>query len=273
MARKRMLSPEIWESESFGSLSVLAKVLWIGLISLADDDGRGRCSPRLCKSKILPYDVCREADIDNALLEIGQKMSVTIYDVESVRYYQLDKWKKWQSIQKPKYSSIPAPLNDGVKDSILQKQQVREPYSTDTKLIQTEYGTEDRIRNKENGIKEDEDTREQSSAKSYHHQYINLITDVVPDIIVDCDISSIDVDKFVEELKLSAYLRKFKKLSQLVNIADKILSGNYRPFERVTVNQCKTVGHSARFEGERQYSKAELDKQFESMSNIDDLLK
>ena len=44
MARKRMLSPDIWESESFSSLSDLSKIVFISIISHADDEGRGKAS-------------------------------------------------------------------------------------------------------------------------------------------------------------------------------------------------------------------------------------
>ena len=35
MARKRMIDPSIWQSEDFGKLSTLAKIVFIGLFSLA----------------------------------------------------------------------------------------------------------------------------------------------------------------------------------------------------------------------------------------------
>lgn len=40
MARKRMIDPSIWINEDFGTLSNLAKLVFIGLFSLADDEGR-----------------------------------------------------------------------------------------------------------------------------------------------------------------------------------------------------------------------------------------
>ena len=45
MARKRMIDPNIWQSEDFSKLSTLGKLVFIGLFSLADDEGRGRCNP------------------------------------------------------------------------------------------------------------------------------------------------------------------------------------------------------------------------------------
>lgn len=135
MARKRMISPEIWENEGFGELSMLAKVLFIGMISQADDDGKGVLSPQLLKSRILPYDELRIADVDKALNEIGHnlsaglssetdedkalnerghKLSVVFYEVEGKRYYLFENWRKWQTINRPIPSKLPnPPVADG----------------------------------------------------------------------------------------------------------------------------------------------------------------
>lgn len=110
MARKRIISPEIWESDSFGSLSVLGKVLYIGMISLADDEGRGRANSALLKAKILPYnEEVRIADVEKALIEISAKTSTELYEVERTKYYAFNKWKKWQYIEKPRPSYLPTP--------------------------------------------------------------------------------------------------------------------------------------------------------------------
>lgn len=56
MARRRMIVPEIWQSESFAQLSILAKLVFIGLFSNADDEGRGIANPVYIKSILFPYD-------------------------------------------------------------------------------------------------------------------------------------------------------------------------------------------------------------------------
>ena len=42
MARRRMIDPNFWESEDVSRLSLFARLLFIGMISNADDEGRGR---------------------------------------------------------------------------------------------------------------------------------------------------------------------------------------------------------------------------------------
>lgn len=56
VAGKRMIDPNIWQSEDFSKLSTLGKLVFIGLFSLADDEGRGRCNPVFLKSTLFPYE-------------------------------------------------------------------------------------------------------------------------------------------------------------------------------------------------------------------------
>ena len=109
MARKRMIDPNIWASEDFSKLSTLAKLVFIGMFSNADDEGRGRAKPAYLKSIIFPYDDgIRIIDIDKTLSEIGSNMSVTFYSNNGNDYYALDNWLKWQKVDRPTLSTIPA---------------------------------------------------------------------------------------------------------------------------------------------------------------------
>lgn len=108
MARKRMIDPNIWESEDFGKLSTLAKLVFIGMFSNSDDEGRGKAKPVYLKSKIFPYnEEIRVADIEKTLSEISSNMSVTFYSCDESEYYVFDNWAKWQKIDKPTPSIIP----------------------------------------------------------------------------------------------------------------------------------------------------------------------
>ena len=107
MARRRMIDPSIWQNEDFSKLSTLAKLVFIGLFSNADDEGRGRAKATFIKSVLFPYEEgMRAADIDKALSEIASKMSVTFYVHNDNEYYSLNKWSKWQKVEKPYPSSI-----------------------------------------------------------------------------------------------------------------------------------------------------------------------
>lgn len=108
MARKRMIDPNIWQSEDFSKLNTLAKLVFIGLFSLADDEGKGRCNPVYLKSTLFPYDEgIRSTDIDKTLFEISSNMSILFYSCNGSNYYRLINWSTWQKIDKPSKSKIP----------------------------------------------------------------------------------------------------------------------------------------------------------------------
>lgn len=115
MARKRMISPEIWESQNFSQLSDVAKIVFISLFSHADDEGRGRADSTFVKNITFPYDENRRvADIKQALSEIALRMSVQFYSVNGIEYYFMKNWERWQKVEKPSKSKFPAPPYVGV---------------------------------------------------------------------------------------------------------------------------------------------------------------
>lgn len=122
-----MIDPNIWQSEDFSKLSNLSKIVFIGLFSLADDEGYGKANPTLIKNSIFPFDEkLRTTDIEKSLQEIATNMSIVFYTAEDGKdYYFLSNWSKWQSIQKPTQSKIPE-LND--KCTVI----LQDNYSSDT---------------------------------------------------------------------------------------------------------------------------------------------
>lgn len=108
MARKRMIDPSIWINEGFGTLSTLGKLVFIGLFSIADDEGKGKANPAYIKAVLFPYnDDLRIADIEKTLSEISSKMSVIFYSCDENKYYTLTSWNTFQKIDKPTESKIP----------------------------------------------------------------------------------------------------------------------------------------------------------------------
>lgn len=109
VARKRMIDPNIWQSEDFSKLSLLAKIVFIGMFSNADDHGYGRAKPSYLKSIIFPYEEnMRISEMDKTLNEIASSMSVVFYLDDENEYYSLMNWSKWQRVDRPTPSRIPA---------------------------------------------------------------------------------------------------------------------------------------------------------------------
>ena len=130
MARRRMIDPNFWQSEDISRLSPFARLLFIGMISNADDEGRGRANINYLKSTIFPYDDIRVAEVDKALSEISHNTSVVVYEVAHSRYYAFTNWKKWQRVDKPQYSIIPPVPDNSKNDSGI----IPESFSTDSVL-------------------------------------------------------------------------------------------------------------------------------------------
>lgn len=110
LARRRMICPEIWESEDFSTLSLLSRLLFIGMFSNADDEGKGKANPSLLKSKVFMYDKdVDEKSIEKSLAEIADNMSIKIYIAnDGNTYYELTNWKSWQTVNRPSPSKIPS---------------------------------------------------------------------------------------------------------------------------------------------------------------------
>ena len=112
MARKRMIDPSIWDDEGFAGLSLVGRLLYIGMFSQADDYGKGRANTLFLKSKVFPYDDMRVAEVDKALSEIGHKTSVQFYQVNGQSYYKFKNWNNWQKVDRPTDSIIPEPFDE-----------------------------------------------------------------------------------------------------------------------------------------------------------------
>jgi len=111
MARKRMIDPNFWQSEDVSKLSVFERLLLIGMISNSDDYGRGRANPNYLKSAIFPYDNILTDEIECGLRNIKRHISLNTYNIDGGFYYEFIKWIRWQKVDKPQKSSIPANIN------------------------------------------------------------------------------------------------------------------------------------------------------------------
>lgn len=243
MARKRMLSPDIWESESFSLLSDLAKITFIGLISLADDDGRGKANPAFIKSTLFPYDEKRRvADIKSALSEIARCMSTQFYSVDGNDYYFLKNWTKWQKIDKPTKSKLPPPPNSATDSGVgvlLPESEKNEKFdegSTNTRRIVGEGSTLKENRIEENRIEKKREMR--ACAPACEGQALvshQKIKEIFPFIIID--------ERYKPKRTLQEYLQAkscieksdfartvFKRIRDIDNHFDDIVGGKYKPY-------------------------------------------
>lgn len=110
MARKRMIDPSIWSDEKLGLLTPLHRLLFIGLFSNADDEGRLPGHPNYIKSLIFPYDNdITPQYVETMLNDLNSKGLILTYMVNGQRYIQVVNFLKYQKINRPTPSKIPPP--------------------------------------------------------------------------------------------------------------------------------------------------------------------
>lgn len=110
----RIIKESLCSSEKIASLSDFEFRLWAGLITQADDAGRGDARPAIIKGRVFPF---RERlsikDIDAALQALAAKGCVSLYTVDGKPYFLFPGWVKHQRVRdcKPKYPEPPGKLN------------------------------------------------------------------------------------------------------------------------------------------------------------------
>lgn len=118
MARIRSVKPEIWLSPQVMSLSRGARLLFIGLITQADDEGRGSADPRRLKAAIFGGDDdVTVITVAEWVAEIGVQRLAMLYDGNGHGpLYQLTGWHNHQAIDRPRKSNYPRPPDSAFQE-------------------------------------------------------------------------------------------------------------------------------------------------------------
>lgn len=109
MPRIRSLKPSIWTDEKFIALSMGSRLLVIGMISHADDEGRLFASTAKLAGDIFPADDLKPSVIRQWRDEAHDIGFLVVYQVRGVEYAYFPNWSKHQRISKPQPSILPAP--------------------------------------------------------------------------------------------------------------------------------------------------------------------
>ena len=91
-----------------GRVSRDARLTFIELWTLADDEGRLRGNSRMLASLLFPYDDDAKDLIDGWLRELESEDCLTRYKIGGDSYIQISNWLIHQKIDKPSKSKIPA---------------------------------------------------------------------------------------------------------------------------------------------------------------------
>lgn len=111
MARQRFIWPTIWKDPVFGRLQPLEQIMFIGLFSIADDEGRLLADPAYLRSELFPYKDYTTKKVQTIRDGVvGKCNSIHLYRAPEVEYIALLNWDEFQKPKYPKPSKIPPPF-------------------------------------------------------------------------------------------------------------------------------------------------------------------
>lgn len=108
MTRKRQLPPDMPQWSGFRALSHDARLLYLLLYTIADDEGRIREDPGMFAYELFPGETGFGLKIESCLREIEREELIARYDVKHSRYLVITDWDV-QKIDHPTPSKLPPP--------------------------------------------------------------------------------------------------------------------------------------------------------------------
>lgn len=106
MARIRTIKPDFWTDEKLTECSMSARLLFIGMLNFADDNGNLVASAKKLKMQVFPADSIECQPLLDELIAQGV---IIEYSVNGENYLHIKGFRKHQVINRPSQSSIPEP--------------------------------------------------------------------------------------------------------------------------------------------------------------------
>jgi hypothetical protein len=153
--RIRSFKPEFFADGKVCSLRVETRYMLLGLISIADDDGRFRAEAVTLASAIFLPELSRDpleclAMVSRGLLAMASMGIIVLYESPGEKYGALVNWHRHQKIDKPTKSRLPRPPEPSADDS----RGIREEFATDSAVPRGLPSTGSWIVDRGSGIEE-----------------------------------------------------------------------------------------------------------------------
>lgn len=117
MARSRNIKPGFFCNEDMVELDFATRLLFAGLWTVADRDGRLEDRPKKIKINVFPAD---DVDVDSMLAQLADKKFIVRYEVNGCKYVQVANWGKHQN---PHHTEKPSVIPD-INGSLTVKEQL-----------------------------------------------------------------------------------------------------------------------------------------------------
>jgi hypothetical protein len=109
MSRIRTVKPSFWGSGDVARLSRDARLLALGLVSMADDDGRFLAATTAINGYVFPNDDLPNGKVSKWIEELAASGFIHLYTVCGVRYGVMPTWHLHQKINRHTPSILPPP--------------------------------------------------------------------------------------------------------------------------------------------------------------------
>lgn len=107
MPRARNIKPSFFTNDLLAEIEPLGRLLFVGLWTLADREGRIEYRPKRIKAELLPYDDC---DVEKLVHNLCSLNFVKMYEVGEQQYIHILNFRKHQNPHpNEKASELPAP--------------------------------------------------------------------------------------------------------------------------------------------------------------------
>lgn len=107
MARARTIKPGFFTNDTLGSLPPVVRLLFAGLWTISDRNGRLEDRPVRIKALLLPYD---SVNVNKALTTLADSGFIVRYQLDGAKYIEIANFRKHQTPHlKEGESTIPAP--------------------------------------------------------------------------------------------------------------------------------------------------------------------
>lgn len=104
MGRSRNIKPGFFLNDELAEIEPLGRLLFAGIWTIADREGRLEDRPKKIKAAILPYDNC---NVDELLQELFNRKFIIRYQIDNDAYIQITNWHKHQN---PHYKEVPSEI-------------------------------------------------------------------------------------------------------------------------------------------------------------------
>lgn len=158
MARIRTIKPSFFKNEELADLPMTARLLFIGLWTIADREGRLEDRYKRIKAEVFPYDT---VDIDSLLSRLQSAGFIMRYEVGELKVIQIINFSKHQRVSGTE-ATTPSELPPYEKGSTLEA--VRKQSGSSLEALERSIGKE---RKKEEGPPTLQEVREFVTNKGF----------------------------------------------------------------------------------------------------------